>query len=370
MEKPTCLILATLLLAAITVSPLGSANSTEQPTVDNSPFSGISLSGQWFLAYCTGEKSGENFSEFKLKRGYVTVKKKFTDQISARVTQDIAVDKEGDGEGDIEIRLKYLYLKYQFEDMWVFVKPSLEFGLVHRPWLDYEQRINTYRVQGTMYLERYKVLRSADYGITFASLLGGEMGSDYKKKVNKNHPGRYGSLSLGLYNGGGYEAIEKNLNKLFEARLSIRPLPDVFPGAQLSWVGGFGKGNTPESPELTYNAMFASLESSFYLLTAVFYDGVGEVNGLEVTDSGGVYDRSGYSLFGEFRYPTEQLAVFARYDRLDLDDRLSIQEITRSIVGAAWRFHGRSRLVVDYDYLRHEYKDDEYTFEVAVEINY
>ena len=29
-----------------------------------------------------------------------------------------------------------------------------EFGLVHRPWLDFEQKVDQYRAQGKMYIEK------------------------------------------------------------------------------------------------------------------------------------------------------------------------------------------------------------------------
>ena len=148
----------------------------------------MSFSGQWFLAFTVDEDDDVATNEFRLKRGYVTVKKKFNSRLSARVTQDIAVDQEGDGEGDIEIRLKYLYLRYTSDDWWIFSKPFAEFGLVHRPWLDFEQKTNPYRVQGTMYLERYKILRSADYGVTIGALLGDRIDEGYQNTVNDAYP--------------------------------------------------------------------------------------------------------------------------------------------------------------------------------------
>jgi hypothetical protein len=48
-----------------------------------------------------------------------------------------------------------------------------------------------------MFLERNGILNSADYGICFLGLLGGEMDEDYKKNVNKNHAGKYGSFAIG-----------------------------------------------------------------------------------------------------------------------------------------------------------------------------
>jgi hypothetical protein len=121
---------------------------------------------------------------------------------------DISVDREGDGEGDMEMRLKYCYIDVKLPDLYLLTNPKVEFGLVHRPWLHYEDRINGYRAQGTMFLERNDIINSGDYGITFTAFLG-------KKKFDHVSTfGQYGSVSFGFYNGGGYHAIERNLNGL------------------------------------------------------------------------------------------------------------------------------------------------------------
>lgn len=118
------------------------------------------------------------------------------------------------------------------------------------PWLDYEEHVNWYRCQDTIFIERNSTFNSADFGLTFVSLLGGEMSEEYQRKVNNKYPSRYGSMAFGVYNGGGYHASEKNENKVLEGRLTVRvrPLPDIIPGFQLSYFGITGKGNKEEEP--------------------------------------------------------------------------------------------------------------------------
>ena len=149
------MVLLLLLLHLSTSSIIAQGN---QPTLDSPYLSNLSIDMQWFLSYLDGEESGNTFNEFTLKRGYVNIKKKIDDKFSGRITTDLTVDEEGDGEGDVEIRLKYLYLKYQLPSFGIIHKPYFEFGLVHRPWLDFEEHINFYRVQGTMFLERNHIL--------------------------------------------------------------------------------------------------------------------------------------------------------------------------------------------------------------------
>lgn len=72
-------------------------------------------------------------------------------------------------------------------------------GVVHRPWIDFDQKINDYRLQESMFLDQNGIVGSADYGVTFSSLLGGEIDEEYQEEVQSSYPGRYGNLSLGVY---------------------------------------------------------------------------------------------------------------------------------------------------------------------------
>ena len=154
-----------------------------------------------------------------------------------------------------------------------------------------------------------------------------------------------------MYNGGGYEAIERNNNKLIESRLTLRPLPDILPGGQLSWVGGFGKGNATESPELTYNALFLSLEDRRYLFTGTLYRGIGDVNGEFVDSSATSHRQDGFSVFGELRCPRPRLSLFARYDEFSADLYCDSWYQRRYVVGLAYHFLKKSKLLFDYDHL-------------------
>lgn len=335
-------------------------------------FNGINFSGQWFLSYQSGRKNDATDNEFLLKRGYITFQKKFDDNFSARITQDVSVDREGDGEGDIEIRLKYGYLRYQFESNDILYKPQIEFGLVSRPWIDFEQSINPYRVQGTMFLERYGILSSADYGITFLSLLGGEIDEEYQKNVNRNFPGKYGSVAIGVFNGGGYHAIEKNENKLIEGRLSIRPLPEILPGFQLSYAGAFGKGNSGLSPDFNVNSAFVSFESAMFVMTASYYTGKGFESGEKLSPDNLPYKNNGYSLFADLNLPNTKFSLLGRYDYFNTEVETSDIVFRRMIIGISYNFLEGSKILLDYDRIKRSsyVGSDDYIVELAVEFRY
>lgn len=335
-------------------------------------FNDITFSGQWFLSYQSGRINDVADNEFLLKRGYITFQKRFNKNLSARITQDVVVDREGDGEGDIEIRLKYGFLRYQFDGGRLFYKPYIEFGLVSRPWIDFEQSINRYRVQGTMFLERTGILSSADYGISFVSLLGGELDEEYQKNVSKSFPGKYGSLAIGIYNGGGYHAIEKNENKMIDGRLSLRPLPEKIPGLQLSILGSYGKGNAGTSPDYNTIATSVSFQNKNLALTGTYYTGTGFEDGGRLNVMGKPPYNTGYSFFADLNVPNTDFSLIARYDYFNSELDAINTTSKRFIVGIAYYFFEDSKIIIDYDRIKRNnstYRDN-YIFEIAVEFRY
>ncbi|MBN2664829.1 MAG: hypothetical protein JXR68_14360 [Bacteroidales bacterium] len=271
------------------------------------------ISGQWFLAY--NYNITDNFNQFKLKRGYFTIKTDLSPNISMRYTQDITLDNEGSDAGNVEIRLKYLYMKFKGPNDCFLRNTYLEFGLVHRPWLDFEQKINGFRVYEKMFSEKYQVLNSADFGITFGGNIGGELSKDIQKNLGKEHSGKFGSYTFGIYNGGGYHAIEYNNNKTFEARISLRPLPDLFPGIQLNYVSSIGKSNIETNPgNFNLNLFYLSTKSKYHTFTAQYFFGKGNYTGEYYDVSNIPHENEGISLFAEIRLPKTDFSVFSRYD--------------------------------------------------------
>ena len=333
--------------------------------------SNLSIDMQWFLGYLNGERDDAGYNEFALKRGYVNIKKKINDTFSGRITTDITQDKEGDGMGDIEMRLKYLYLKHQLRSWGMFHKPYLEYGLVHRPWIDFEESINVYRVQGTMFLERNNVINSGDYGVVFITLLGEEMDEEYRENVNSSFAGTWGSFSVGVFNGGGYHALEFNENKTVESRLTIRPLHRAIPGLQFTWHGAIGKGNIPESPDWNFNSGFVSYEAPHWVLTGEYYAGLGNFKGTAIKDaiSFKSVPQNGFSLFGEYKVLHTRMSMLGRYDKFVQEFDQGDVTNERSIAGFSFHFTHQSKIVIDYDHMK-QGDSTSHVFEVVIELKY
>ncbi|MFW6225201.1 MAG: hypothetical protein ACOC4B_02950 [Bacteroidota bacterium] len=249
-----CLLFNVIFLSAYCFSGKIAANDS---IPSKKFFQKTHVHGQWFLSY--QYQKPETNNNITLKRGYLTFKQKLNNNLSVRFTQDITLDQEGEDAGNVEMRLKYCYLKVIPQNIDVLNNAYFEIGLVHRPWLDFEQDVNKYRVQGTMFLERIRMYNSADFGVTFVSLLGGEINKEFQEKTGTKQNGRFGSIALGIYNGGGYNAIEYNNNKTFEARLTLRPLFKIAPGIKISYNTAYGKGNRPENPDFHLNSLFTNI---------------------------------------------------------------------------------------------------------------
>jgi hypothetical protein len=331
----------------------------------------------WYLSYQNGDIGGQQMSQFVMKRGYLTVKKDFLPWFTSRMTLDVTTVKDDpadDFAGSLAVRIKYLYGQFNLPDFAFLTKPFIEFGQVHMPWLDFEENLNWYRCQDTMFLERNSTFNSADQGINFVSLFGGLINEEYQKKVNSAYPGRYGSMALSVMNGSGYHASENNNNKVLEGRLTVRPLPDIVPGLQLSYFGVTGKGNKATNPIWIVNLGFVSFEHEDVVLTGQYYKGRGNQGGADD------FKKDGYSFFTElklynmFKDAINRFSVIGRYDHFDPNTDGKDDSNNRYVAGVAYYLDKphQNMILIDYDhvdYKQHGKPDDrrvQLTLQVAL----
>lgn len=349
------------------VTNVGGQTANEQ-SILRQLTSGTSFSGQWFMIYQVRESGGDYSNQFLLRRGYITFNKRFNEYFSVKFTQDIVTDDEGSDAGNIEMRLKYCLLHIDNTFMPILKSSWWEFGLINRPWFGFEDKVNEYRVQGAMYLDKYKVLSSADFGVSFSGLIGGEVNSDYQKNVNSSFPGLYGSYSIGVYNGGGYHAIEANSNKTVEGRVTLRPLGNTLPGLQVSYNFLNGKGNTPEAPDFTLHHMYLTWQSRHLTVAGQVYKGHGNGRGLWFNESGESYMNRGYSIFGEAKLLPTNWALLTRFDRFKLEGHAP--EACNSVVaGLCYRFAGSNKILLNTD-IQKRNSIMTRLYEVALEIKF
>lgn len=303
------------------------------------------FSGVMFMAFEHNEQHRDNQSEneFAIKRAYITFRQDLSPKLDVRFTQDVSIDEAGDGEGDIELRLKYAYARYKLPSYAIFQEPGISFGVVDRPWINFEQDVNDYRSQKSMFLDQNDFISSADYGLTFKTSLGPALDAPLS-----SDPGRYGSLAIGLYNGGGYSSLEQNKNKLLESRLSLRPLPDRLPGFQTSFLGVLGRGNIPESPDFKLAGLALSHESARLNIFVQGFRSTGDGDGSFLLPTSFEAARlTGWSAFSELRLLQNiPVSITLRADEVH-DRDLGRRIISERIAGIGYVFSNGSKIVLD-----------------------
>jgi hypothetical protein len=289
---------------------------------------GLQLGMLAYVDYSNGQSpqpndEKSNFNRFRLTRGYLTVKKEVLPWLHSRITIDIHQDDTG----DYKERLKYLYAELRPPDFASLTSMKSEIGVGHIPWLDFEEHINPYRCQGTMAIERAGTFNSADAGVSLRGDLAGKLEDAQEKTGGHHYDGRYGSWHFGVYNGPGYHASEENENKVLEGRLTLRPLPDVVPGLQLTYFGIYGEGNDKDNfardwPDYVVNLGMLSYQHPWVTLTGQYFTTDGNAKGTWVDTTGDALCTAGYSFFGKLKLPVldKKLSLFGRYDHFDQDD--------------------------------------------------
>lgn len=324
--------------------------------LNNDLLKGVSISGDWFIANRNSfDHNGNWENTFLLKRSYFTIKKNISPVYYIRYTQDLTIDKEGDDAGNVETRMKYLYLKIKpgFDNF--ITNPFLEIGMVHRPWITYEQNVNVYRVQGNMPMERNKLFNSAGFGFLFGGNIGPEMDKQYQRTVSNSMRGKYASFAVGAYNGGGYSAFENNSNKVVEGIINIRPLPEFVPQLQFTHSFNVGKGNTSVEPDFRQFLFHGGFVGESVIISGQYHFGKGDFKGalVDSSDVSRSLNNNGYSVFCEYKLHTWPLAAFIRYDYFSVDNA-SKQITERQITGLKYTFYQNLSCVLSGEKTVHE----------------
>jgi hypothetical protein len=343
---------------------LGSPQTKAEEQGTNPLLEGLSIGVLGYADYSAGHLGASDggkdyFNRFKLTRAYLNIKKKMTPWLGARITPDAHLDDHG----DLKVRLKYLYAEFKFGSLGPLTHLKSEVGLGHMPWLDFEEHINPYRCQGTMAVERAGVFNSADLGLSLQGYLGEELKDAKKKTGNHKYAGRWGSWHIGVYNGPGYHAKENNQNKTIDGRLTLRPLPDLLPGLQLSYLAIYGEGNKENLngsfPDYLVHVGMLSFEHPWLVLTAQAFYTKGNASGKWVDASGAALATLGFSGFAKIVIPgtSKKLAVFGRFDRFDadLDDKIADKTAYNMfIAGLAYKIWKGTKLLLDFEMTQFE----------------
>ena len=359
---------ALLLFGAVT-----DASAQHATPADANPFPQVSFEGLFYLTYQNGTEGGEDYSRFEVTRSYFTARVAILPKLSARITMDSHQDETG----DVKVRLKYAYAKYDFGNWGKLTKVGLEGGIVHMVWLDFEEHIDLYRMRDKMFMERSGMFNSADFGLTLTGGIGEDLPDEYKREVSSSYPSRYGSFAVGVYNGGGYHGNEQNQDKTVQGRLTLRPLPDVVPGFQLSGLAIVGEGNREGDAEETPDWRTFNLMGSYQFpkgtVTAQYSWGEGNQKG-DWTEPGSPAEATafdGYSLFGEYKV-APKWRLIAGFDDLTRTPGTSDLSFTRVHGGVGYDFGGQNILLLDLDQRNWDdsERDTDTRFQVVMQVKF
>ncbi len=192
----------------------------------------------------------------------------------------------------------------------------LRFGLHQTPWLDFEESINRYRVQGRMFAEREGIIPGlSDFGVGYLS----------------RFPGNYGEINVGVYNGEGFARGEMDKRKSVQVRATIRPLPKGGVVSGLRFSGFHDAGSFGEDRPRRHGIGMVSYEHPHFVGTAEWLAGTRRPAPLAANA-----DFRGYSLFAEVREGMQGWAGLARFENFDPDRRIGDNSHQRAIAGVAY----------------------------------
>jgi hypothetical protein len=320
MTTRTALVLIfvlTALTAAEAQAPPGGPAPTAEPEY---PIVRIGVLS--YVQYDAELENRQGYNTFDLTRGYLNINGQLARRVRFRFTPDVKRVTDSTLAGSLILRVKYAFV--ELDDI-TSSRSWVRFGAHQTPWLDFEESINRYRVQGTMFAEREGLIPgSSDFGVGYFTPIG-----------------KFIDVQAGVYNGEGYTQTDVNKDKSAQARLTIRPLAGrgVANGLRVSgfYSAGWYAANRPRNLGIA----MASFEHPNVVSTLQYLKAT-ENPDVTVTRD---LDRSGVSAFVEIRQGARGWAALARVDRLDPDAALADNSQRRMIVGGAyWFVWPRSRI--------------------------
>ena len=97
-------------------------------------------------------------NNFDVERSYVTVTGRFAGGITTRVTAD--VDGRSAANNQLTFRLKYAFVGWTPEGSPL----TWKLGMIHTPWIEWEEAVWGYRMQSTVATGRFGILPASDFG--------------------------------------------------------------------------------------------------------------------------------------------------------------------------------------------------------------
>lgn len=314
------------LLAAAAVAAPGIARGQTPPAPR------VVVNGVGYAQFVYQLKDTANhLNQFNLTRAYINVIGNFDGGIGTRVTADVYASGSS-----LAYRLKYAFATYTPTGSPV----TLKMGLMQTPWIDYEEALWDYRMQGPIALDRNGYLTSSDLGV-------GVDGKWNKDQVN---------MQVAFVNGEGYgnAATPGDQRKDIEARASVRVMNtndmSRVGGLRVTGYAGYGKptgGGKRQrfTGQVSYRSNTITLAGEYTIAK-------------DSTAGNPLRDGQIASIFGVLRVPNSKVGVIARMDYVKPDKNAASATPgftnTRFIAGVSYQLSPNVRLLADVDNLSYK----------------
>ena len=306
-------------LAAVALSALTASAVQAQASAQQAPQ--VSVTGVVYTQYRYTDEQIAAKSNFEMSRAYVNVLGRFANGITTRVTSDILPSAGGN---------QFIRLKYAFA-AWTPTGSSLTYklGMIQTPFVDYEETLWDYRMQGPIAVDRNGYMSSADFG-------AGVDGRWNNEGVN---------AQFLFFNGEGYSGgtgdNHKDVGLRVSGRLSKTNDASRVGGLRLTGYAGIGKAT-------------GGADRNRYVGTASYRTQQITLAAEYVSTKDAAITGSILSAFGVYKFNKSKVAVIGRVDVLDPNTDTPDNKQTRGIAGVSYQAQSNLRLLADVDLLSFE----------------
>ena len=276
--------------------------------------------------------NGGHQNDFDVTRAYINAIASLPGDVGGRVTLD--VDGRKAATNQLSERLKYAYATWRPHGGPLMFK----LGEQQTPWVDFEEAIWDYRMQGTTIFERNGYLSSSDFGFA----VEGNYGKDAVDFI------------AGVYDGENYNNTPGDQRKDVEARVSVRLLKTNQKGrAGGLRISAYGQYGIPTGGGVRQRYIGElSYKSQSVLLAAIFGRTYDSTTGTSTKDLKG----QTYGFYGWYGIPNTGVRLVGRVDVQDPDKDVEVDtpvvasnRQTRVIAGISYQLSPNLRIMGDFD---------------------
>jgi len=330
---------STTLAAVLAVA--GALALGARPAAAQTSVSGV-VYAQWMYTLSNDTLKADSnithINNFDITRAYINFNGSFAGGVKGRVTGDIYRVADG----SLAYRLKYAYVSWTPENSPLTYK----FGQIHTPFVDWEEALWNYRMQGQVAMERAGYLTSSDFG-------AGVDGTFDHDLFN---------FQVGVYGGEKYNGALGDQRKDFEARASYRLLA-TDDGSRVGGlrVTGYAQLGAPTTGGqrnrflgmLSYRSNDLTLAAEYGAATDSITGGPSAIGGGSPVAMAHQKKGTVVSVYGVYHLPETRFSVLGRVDLTNTNtaDTTNSTKTTRVIAGLAYQLSPNLRLLADADLL-------------------